>query len=372
MHKSFEFIRRAAAGSDLVRADYRHRSLRNNDSARVSCEEALSPYLEAMRFIPCLTKISLSSKPELVQEAYEVFTFFHIKAEGELTLGGKVIPFDFEKNLDLDEVIAKAGDMPRAQIVSVIDKVNETIGDVKQGGFDVSSNASFWGQYLNLEIDRARIEDALEVWPLDAWAIMSRVLDEEVEVIDYSKPPERWTSLTISRVKNYLDNGVSPDACDSVGVSALNAAVLCGRHADVHWLMVAGADLDEADLTGMNPVSCAVSRSDEGLLEVLVNAGANPDGSKFAPTIPLAMSSSPGSARLKLVRKLLDLGASTSQRLPDGTRLSDDYSRLNDEPVERLLASLNLKRRVESAFSDAAAEAEAWPASVSGGSSLSL
>lgn len=365
MDKSLDFVRRAAAGGDLVRADHRHRSVRNSDSSRVCCEEALSPYLEALRFIPELTKISLSSSPELIQESYEVFTMFHVKASGELTLAGQVVPFDFGAPLDIELVAAKVPAMPRKQLVPVIDKLNETIEDLKCSGLDVTSNRDFWGVYLDLEINRADIEDELSVWPTDVLAIMSRILDEDVAIIDYSKPPQRWTSLTISRVKNYLNHGVSPDACDSAGVSALNAAVLCGRHPDVHWLIAAGADLNESDLTGMNPVSCAVSRADEGLLEVLVKAGASPDGTKFAPTIPLAVSLG-GLGCKKLVQKLLDLGASSSQKLPDGTKLSDDYSILGHKDIERMLASLDLQRSIESAFSDVA------HAPSSGGGSMSL
>lgn len=367
----FLYARRAfAAQARLLRCNWvlDHEGI--NDTYRQACGAEAARFIDAFAHCPYIESMRVKADAEIQREDGQIFLLFQINPVATVRIGAAQLEVDFldpklsEK--DIDDLCRQLPDMRRSEVEYAVAEVNQQIFDFQGVGSLTGTGEAFWSKHNDFTITREMVSRAISTDPIDYAHALNAIFGwgEPVD-FDCSRPPHRWSPVTLSRIDQYLAGGVSPDACDAFGVTALNAAVGYGRHPWMHPLMRAGADLDLADATGLNPVSTAVTRGDQGLLEVLVRAGANPNGSRFAPSIALASIRSDAN---ELIAKLVALGADTGQRLPDGTRLSDDFDRVSPEPVRRELASLHTQRTIESAF-DGSAEARP-AASRSGGMTL--
>ena len=74
----------------------------------------------------------------------------------------------------------------------------------------------------------------------------------------------------------YLDNGVSPDLANQDGNSLLMLAAYAGHTAIVRGLLERGADVDKQNNRGQTPLAGAVFKKYDEVVDVLVDAGADP------------------------------------------------------------------------------------------------
>ncbi|MDO5668690.1 MAG: ankyrin repeat domain-containing protein [Corynebacterium sp.] len=74
----------------------------------------------------------------------------------------------------------------------------------------------------------------------------------------------------------YLDNGVSPDLSNQDGNSLLMLAAYAGHAAIVRALLERGASVDKHNNRGQTPLAGAVFKKYDEVVDVLVDAGADP------------------------------------------------------------------------------------------------
>lgn len=78
------------------------------------------------------------------------------------------------------------------------------------------------------------------------------------------------------KARRALTAGVSPDAADSYGVTALLRAAGLGDRAMVELLLEHGADVDKSSDQGNTPLMLAAARGHAEIVRDLLHAGADP------------------------------------------------------------------------------------------------
>lgn len=350
---SFQYAKRSwAAQARLLRGNWALDHELTRDEYRSACGAEASRFIDAFARCDSIQELSVKADAQIMREDGQIFLLFSILPVAVVRIGSELTSVDLNGSqlgsAQIDKLCKATPGLPRSQIEYAVKQVNQEILEFQGIGSASSSGEAFWSKHNEFTITRAQVKAALSTDPIDYADAFNRIFGWGEPVhFDFTRAPHRWSPLTLSRVGEYLAGGVSPDACDSFGVTALNAAVKYGRHPWVAPLLRAGADVDLADASGMNPVSTTVADGDVGMLDVLVRAGANPNGSRFAPSLAVA---SLRSDAVELITRLVGMGADPHQMLPVGRRLSEDLEVISLEPVRRVLASLATQRTLEGAF----------------------
>ncbi len=115
----------------------------------------------------------------------------------------------------------------------------------------------------------------------------------------------------LDAVRRLCDLGLSIDAVDGQGATALVRAAAAGHAAVVAWLLDAGADPARLTRSGMHALAAAVAAGREATLHVLLARGVSPDLPVAGGASALMVAAALG--RPSLVRALIEAGASVGR-----------------------------------------------------------
>ena len=149
-------------------------------------------------------------------------------------------------------------------------------------------------------------------------------------------------------IRVLLRQGAKPDRADSQGVTPLH--VVAGNHrqpTSAQDLLAAGADPNKQNHAGDTPLHAAVgngSKLSNGMVEALVEGGAQGDVVGAGGETPLQLFVRVGSNDGRIVKALVDAGADVDAKNPEGesplhTAIRNGGSSENDRVVEALLAA---------------------------------
>jgi hypothetical protein len=183
----------------------------------------------------------------------------------------------------------------------------------------VGSENRLFVQQGSLALTREANKESISWGALDFDGFYSRrdgAADQTAErQSQLSQAPAYWNRATVVGIPDRLEAGMSVDACDSNGVSALVAATVFANDWSMTSLCRAGADPNMVDGTGHSAVSAAIAAKNWPGFRSLVDAGGNPDGPKFMPTLLVAFET--GSADVG-VAQVLEHGGDVARIMPDG------------------------------------------------------
>lgn len=159
------------------------------------------------------------------------------------------------------------------------------------------------------------------------------------------------TGGDVAAMTRMLNAGLDPNARDDAGYTPLIAAARSGNVAVIRLLTSRGADpnLHDAAVNSWTPLLHAIHKAQRGATAVLLEGGANPNGTDTRGTTPLMMAA--GYGYTDIVKILLAHGANPRLATSDGITALDlarsgvpDIDRFTvfncqDDTVKTLLAA---------------------------------
>ncbi|KAL3471355.1 hypothetical protein BJX99DRAFT_263375 [Aspergillus californicus] len=116
----------------------------------------------------------------------------------------------------------------------------------------------------------------------------------------------------LSAVEMFLSAGVSVNAKDHTGQTALHRATRCESESMIRALIAYGADVDAKNDSGKTPWRANLRNSNKGILDLLLTFGADPNTTNAGGVSELYSAAADGD--VKLVKFLLHSGANPSIR----------------------------------------------------------
>jgi len=145
------------------------------------------------------------------------------------------------------------------------------------------------------------------------------------------------TSGDLSQVKELLENGVNPRACDDKQRTALHIAAAAGHESITRLLLDHGADPNQKDIIGNTALHLATCTHNISIITLLLEKGADVSMLDRSGTSPLHMVLS----RLRLAQST-KLGRSTSEQFKNELFKIIDMMRAYLHRIEHRLGGLSL------------------------------
>lgn len=190
-------------------------------------------------------------------------------------------------------------------------------------------------------------------------------------VLDFAHPRSVWTASTLRYMQKHLDAGMSADAVDGRGVSAVLASAHFGDLPALKALLAAGADAQVTAPSGLDLLGTALlGRAPTLLVPYLVEHVGVTDGPRHARNLLLAatLGARGDGQAVELMNCMLAAGADMEVRLANGKPFSEGagdflYQRHCDAVLE-YLASIRSNEAIVDAFSGGGAPAPKRSASL--------
>jgi hypothetical protein len=249
------------------------------------------------------------------------------------------------------DVESEIGRLLERRRVSMVDITSRYENRVKA---NLENDPTFWGARRQIYLSRDTLEKCHlgQLLDLDAlrahMQLPKRSITSRLAISDVAPP--FWNATNLTAVSDRLAAGMDPEACDDNGILPLVAAGAFGQARAAVELLEAGAGINAVDSNGFTAFTAAVAAGYEDMLPLLVERGANPDGTCVVPSLLVAIARDSGA---KMIRALLAVGASLEAKTPSGKPFLETFEAYLDrsfkatrEEVTELCSSLKTEREV--------------------------